>query len=248
MITRALAGAAAATVLLAAPAAAYPVKGVPELTHNDLYKVGKLPKVACKLEKGTTKASTVRYLTKLVDCFNKAWKPAVPDYQPVEVEIKDRYESHCHTGVKISGSFAAICGTQIEIQLGADWIKAKNDLPIVIQVADAFAGVVQGQTGIGEAYWGMPNDADEKQLEEQSRRFSMQQDCLAGVGVKALGRTAKNWKPLLRAETPQPVDEYYRKWFPTKPTANELYWFTRGYKTGDPGACNTWKAPEAKVA
>ena len=29
---------------------------------------------------------------------------------------------------------------------------------------------------------------------------------------------------------------------------NLVYWLDRGFKSGDPGSCNTWKAPSARVA
>ncbi|GIH78466.1 hypothetical protein Plo01_48950 [Planobispora longispora] len=241
---------AAATLgvaLLAAPAAAYPVKGVPELTHNPLYKKGKLPKISCKLSKGTTEASTEKYLRKLVGCLNDAWKPIVDDYQPVSVDIKRKQDDRCTGGTEMVNSYAVVCGTFIRVQLGADWIKAKDDLPVFLQVTAAFGGVVQGQTGIGEAWWALGTDIEEEE-KELNRRFDLQQYCLSGAAVKSLGRTARNWKPLLHAEDPEPKDKGFSKFFTHKPTANEVSWFTRGYKAGGPGACNTWTASSAKVA
>ncbi|GIH93366.1 hypothetical protein ACFFMN_00870 [Planobispora siamensis] len=66
----------------------------------------------------------------------------------------------------------------------------------------------------------------------------------ATAGAITLGRSAKDWKPLLDAETPP---EYDRFDWDGKP-ANRLYWFEKGYASGSPGACNTWTAASAKVA
>ncbi|GAA3442489.1 hypothetical protein Pve01_21010 [Planomonospora venezuelensis] len=233
--------------LFAAPAAAYPIQGAPELTHNPLYKKGKLPKISCKLSKGTTEASTRKYLTKLVGCLNDAWKPIVDDYRPVSVDIKRKQDPMCTSGTEMVNSYAIACLTSITVQLGDDWIKAKDDLPIFLQVTEAFGGVVQGQTGIGKAWWAL-STPDEKEYEEQYRRFTLQGYCLSGAAVKSLGRTARNWKPLLHAEDPETKDKGFSKHFTHKVTASEVAWFTRGYKAGGPGACNTWTASSAKVA
>ncbi|NUR89848.1 MAG: hypothetical protein HOY71_37700 [Nonomuraea sp.] len=250
MMIRVLAATAAGLMAFSGTAAAYPVEGVPELTHNALYKKGKLPKISCKLSKGTTKSSTTKYLNTLVGCLNDAWGPFIPDFKPVKTDIKPHHEGGpCRNGIEITGSYAMTCYTGLQIQLGADWIKAKDDLPILAQVSRAWSGVVVGQTGIGAAYWAMPNDADEKQLDEQERRFAMQELCLSGVTLKALGEKSKSWKTTLKAEEPTPKDKYWRDRFAKdKLSANDLYWFTQGYAKGTPGACNTWKAPESKVA
>jgi hypothetical protein len=232
--------------LLAGPAAADPVIGAPELTHNELYKKGRLAKIKCSLDKGTSKASTEKYVKNLVGCLNKAWGPLIPEYEDVDVKFLKNPKGTC-TGVEFKDSFIDLC-YDVDVRLANDWIKAKDDLAIQIQFAGAFAGVIQGQTGIGRAYSALPNDGDEKLLDEHRRRFGYQQDCLAGATMKALGRTAKNWKPLLRAEAPNPVDEGYRKHWHSKVTKNELHWFTQGYQAGSPKACNTWKAAESTVS
>ncbi|MFI7424857.1 hypothetical protein [Nonomuraea sp. NPDC049684] len=54
MMIRVLAATAAGLMAFSGTAAAYPVQGAPELTHNPLYKKG-------KLAKGTTKSSTTTY-------------------------------------------------------------------------------------------------------------------------------------------------------------------------------------------
>ncbi|MFG1704142.1 hypothetical protein ACFLIM_13215 [Nonomuraea sp. M3C6] len=243
MIIRLVAETAAGLALLSGTAAhAEPVKGAPELTHNELYQAAKLPKVACKLNKGTSSASTRKYITKLVGCLNTAWKPAIKDFVPVKVTFKESGDKQsCSTGLDVSGSFSEICATTIRVRLTNDWIKAKNDLTVFTSIVRTWSGVVTGQTGIGEAWWALENGASESVMNEQNRRFYLQTDCFGGVSAKALGRVVKDWKPVIK------IPDFWKNRFQGK-TANRLYWFEKGYKAGKPGACNTWTAGSSKVA
>ncbi|MFI7130927.1 hypothetical protein ACIBQ1_34925 [Nonomuraea sp. NPDC050153] len=242
MITRLLAGTAVGLAIFSGTALAAPVKGAPELTHNDLYKAAGLRTAACKLDKGTSAASTRKYITKLVGCLNTAWKPAIKDFTPVKVEFKaaDDKES-CSTGMDVSGSFSEICTTTIRVRVADDWIKAKNDLAVFTAITRTWGGVVTGQTGIGKAWWGLENDADEAIMNEQNRRYYLQIDCFVGVSAKAVGRAVKDWKPVAK------VPVFWKNRYQGK-TANRLYWLAKGYKSGKPGACNTWTASSSKVA
>ncbi|MCF6471813.1 hypothetical protein FAF44_25965 [Nonomuraea sp. MG754425] len=242
MIIRLSVGTAMGLALLAAPALAEPVKGAPELTHNALYKAAKLPKVACKLDKGTSSASTRKYITRLVGCLNTAWKPAVKGFVPVKVAFKaaDDQES-CSTGMDVSGSFAEICATQIRVRVADDWIRAKSDLAVFTSITRTWGSVVTGQSGIGQAWWALENGASEPVMNEQNRRYYLQIDCFLGVSAKAVGRQVKDWKPVAK------VPEFWKNRFQGK-TGNRLYWLDKGYQAGKPGACNTWTASSSKVA
>jgi predicted metalloprotease len=234
-------------LLFAGVPAAYAgtVHGAPELTNNALYKQGKLPKVSCKVTKGRTKASTKKYVTKVIDCLNSAWRKTIDDFEPATLDIDySRPGMYCLTGEKISESFATPCLRGVLVHLDSDWIKAKSDSAILVEITRAYAGFIQGQTGIAKAFWAMPNNGDGDLLDEQTHRFYLQADCLGAVSMKSLGRSAKKWKPLLDAETPKDLKRFHWNGKP----ANRLYWFERGYEQGRPGACNTWKAPSGKVA
>jgi hypothetical protein len=242
MIIRILAGTAAGLALFAGVAHAGPVKGAPELTHNALYKAAKLPKVSCKLSKGTSKASATKYVTKLVGCLNSAWKPAIADFQPVTVAFKEADDKRsCSTGMDVSASFSEICGTTISVRLADDWIKAKDDLKVFTSITRTWGGVVTGQSGIGRAWWALENDATESAMNEQNRRYYLQLDCFTGVSAKSLGRVVKDWKPVIK------VKEFWPNRFHAKP-ANRLSWIEKGYGSGRPGSCNTWTASSARVA
>ncbi|MGI5288799.1 hypothetical protein ACQEVF_36380 [Nonomuraea polychroma] len=243
MINRLLAGAAAGVVLVSGTAAhAEPIKGAPELTHNEIYKAAKLPKVACKLDKGTSSASTRKYITKLIGCLNTAWKPAIKEFEPVEVKFKAASDKRsCSTGMDVSGSLSEICATTVSVRLANDWIKAKNDLEVFTSIVRTWSAVVTGQTAIGEAWWALENGADESIMNEHNRRYYLQIDCFAGVSAKSVGRVVKDWKPVID------VEDFWKNRFHGK-TTNRLSWSKKGYESGRPGACNTWTAASSKVA
>ncbi|WP_144070177.1 hypothetical protein [Nonomuraea indica] len=243
MIIRLMGMAAAGLVLLSGTAHAYPVKDVPELTHNELYTKGALPKVTCKPAKGTSADSTRTYVEKLVGCLNTGWKSRIKDFQPVKVEFKDVQQS-CSTGMDIAGSFAEICDTVIEVRVAADWIRAKDDMKVFAAVTRAWSGVVQGQTGIGEAWWELSEKTYGAEMWEQTHRFYLQKDCLAGVSAKSLGRRVGDFRAFVAGMEPREYSGF--KWN-GKP-ANRLHWIKQGYESGNPGTCNTWTASSAKVA
>ncbi|MEV2272325.1 hypothetical protein [Nonomuraea africana] len=218
MMIRALATAAAGLVLFSGTAAAYPIQGAPELTNNDLYRAGKLTKTSCTPNKGTTRAATEKYIRTLVGCLDKAW-----GRDAIKVEI--HYEPD---GKKKYKSWPFVSFDGIYVGLADDWIKARNELPVFHGMAAVYGETVLVETGIARAATTLDYHGDEKELEEQERRYAYQKTCLAGAAAKALGRPVKSWKSLLKG--------------------NERHWFEQGFKAGGPSACNTWKAPEAKVA
>jgi hypothetical protein len=245
MIFRVCAVAAAGLMLVSGTAHAYPVKGAAELTHNELYKKGKLPKTTCKLVKGTTRASTTKYVTDLVACMSKTWKSSIPNFQPVQVGFADRDEKYtCNGRREVKGSFAQQCLHFIRVRLAADWIKAKDDSEVFAAVTDAWSGIVQVQTGIGEAWQALPNGGEQPEIDEQLRRLQLQTDCLTAASYKSLGLTVKNWKSVFEDTDPPEFDKLKGE----GKLANRLSWSKKGYQAGGPSVCNTWKAPSSKVA
>jgi predicted metalloprotease len=246
VIIRLLAGVATGTILLSGVAYAEPVSGVPELTNNALYKAAKLRDVGCDLTKGTSGAATKKYITRLVGCLNKAWKPAIKDFRPVNVVFKEADDTRsCSTGLDVSGSFSEICATEIRVRVANDWIKTKNDMKVFTSIVRTWSKVVTGESGIGQAWWAMQNDATEAQMNQQNRRYYLQLDCFMGVSEKSLGRKVKDWKPTIG------IKDFWESHLKNKNNgkpANRIYWLQQGYKAGKPGACNTWKATDSKVA
>ncbi|MFD9950668.1 hypothetical protein ACFWYW_56195 [Nonomuraea sp. NPDC059023] len=245
MILRPLSGAAVGMLLFSGVAYAGPVTGAPELTRNEIYKA-KVASVGCKLAKGSSASSTKKYVTDLVGCLNKAWKPAIKDFQQVKVTFKEADDKRsCSTGLDVDVSFSEICETEIHVRLAKDWIKAKSDAEVFTSIAKTWSGVVTGQTGIGQAWVAMQNDASDAEMNQQNRRYYLQLDCFMGVSAKALRRVVKDWKPTAKSKL---FWENFLKNKYSGKTSNRLYWLEQGYKTGKPAACNTWKASESKVA
>ncbi|MFI6817266.1 hypothetical protein ACIBG7_33050 [Nonomuraea sp. NPDC050328] len=232
-------------MLFPGAAHAEPITGAPELTHNDLYKA-KPAGVRCALTKGTSASSTKKYITDLVGCLNKAWKPAIKDFRQVQVTFKEADDKQsCSTGLDIDASFSEICQTELHVRLAGDWIKAKSDVAVFTSITRTWSGVVAGQTGIGQAWWALQNSADEAEMNQQNRRYYLQLDCFMGVSAKALRRVVKDWRPTAKGKL---FWESFLKNKYSGTSTNRLYWLEQGYKSGKPGSCNTWKAPDPKVA
>nr|WP_152992361.1 hypothetical protein [Nonomuraea pusilla] len=219
MMIRLLSGVAAAMVAFSGTAAAYPVEGAPELTDNDLYKAAELAGTACPAKKGTSRASTEKYLRALAACLGKAWRQ-----EPVQVEI--HYDPGTRKKAHKSWPFPVPGG--LYVALADDWVKAKSDAAVFYGMAAAYGEYMQIQAGITKAARSLDHHGDDKELDEQERRYSYQRACLAGAAAEALGRTPRTGAPSLKG--------------------NALHWFTQGFKAGGPGGCNTWKAPSSKVS
>ncbi|WP_157556128.1 hypothetical protein [Herbidospora yilanensis] len=219
-----------------------PIKGEPTLTANPIYKKAALPKVSCKAVKGTTKSSTEKYIQKVVSCLNTAWKGAIDDFQPVKVIFKKDAGS-CSGSSGVKGSYAEICYTSIQVRLADDWIKARSDEKVFAALIRTWNGVVQGMTGIAEAYWALPNDRTGEDVAEQTHRYFLQGDCLAGISARSLGRKITDFSKVIAVMEPK---ELARLKHNGKP-ANRVFWMKKGYQSGKPGACNTWTASASKV-
>ncbi|MER6951033.1 hypothetical protein ABT294_44170 [Nonomuraea sp. NPDC000554] len=215
MITRLLAGAALGLTVLSGTAAADPITGKPLLTDNALYKAGKLPKVACAAKKGKGRAATEKYIGIVHACLKKVWG------------VKDMRLALHYSPIQKHLPTMTVYGFEgISVALGDDWIKAGDDHRVFHEMASVYGHYILIRAGISTAHEKLDFGGDLKVHEQHERRYTYQQDCLAGAAAWALGRPARN--PALKG--------------------NELYWFEQGYKAGGPQACNTWTASDAKVA
>ncbi|MFI6920695.1 hypothetical protein ACIBIZ_12150 [Nonomuraea spiralis] len=121
-------------------------------------------------------------------------------------------------------TFAGVALGGIMVFLQQDWIDAEPEYEYVIfnVLARTHGEVIMVRAGIQKTFFDMDHRADQKELD---RRYSLQTVCLGGASNKALGRPLK-----------------------TSLKGNERRWFTRGYKAGGPGACNTWTVPSSRVS
>ncbi|MFI6324503.1 hypothetical protein ACIBG8_43745 [Nonomuraea sp. NPDC050556] len=240
-------GACALFTPTAAGATAEPLS---ELTHNPLYKAGKVTASCAKgLTKGTTRASTTKYLKGLVGCMNTAWAPrfkaAGLPFREVNADLGDRNSCGESREVKSTESSAMACGDSVQILLKSDWIKAADDRAILPAVTYAYSKHLGGMAGIEEAAFALPNDVMEDN--EQNHRRFLQWDCFGGVFMKVVWTTQKRpaseWKALVNGVKKSEMSKL--GWY-GKP-ASRAYWLNAGFATANSASCNTWKAPKSKV-
>lgn len=246
----ATAAAVGACALLTPATAGATADPLAELTHNPLYTAGKVTASCAKgLTKGTTRASSTKYLKGLVGCMNTAWAPrfkaAGLPFREVYADLGDRNSCGESREIKSTESTAMTCGGSVQIQLKSDWIKAADDRAILPAVAWAYSKYLGGLAGIEEAAFALPNDVMEN--DEQNHRRFLQWDCLGGVFMKGLWtaqkRPSSQWKALVNGVKKSEMSKL--GWY-GKP-ASRAYWLNSGFATANPASCNTWKAPKSKV-
>ncbi|NUT39732.1 MAG: hypothetical protein HOV86_07040 [Thermoactinospora sp.] len=230
--------------LVLTPAAADPLA---PLKQSPLYKVGKLSAPCAKKlpKKGTSRASTEKYVTALVACLNDAWQPKIeknsfPDADLVWDEVSVKFTDDALVGEgKSKDSMAVYYFRQLSVQLENDWIKAKTDHALLREVTLAYSRHPVVLSGLAEHYDRLPD--------YEIPRFVMTTGCLGATFLKSVWttqkRTAKEWKTLVAGVA---TDELGKTgWLGKK--KNREYWLNAGFKTGDPRSCNTWRAPDSRV-
>jgi predicted metalloprotease len=238
-----------------AETAAYPVKN-PELTANALYDSGPLPTTTCaepRVKKNDRKLARA-YIDAVIDCLETTWGQHLTNaglpYEPVKVRHVSRIPRN-YCGFKPSkdeDSSSWYCernGT-LFFQLGKSWLDDPHDLWLFETAASMYGFHVQQLVGIFPAYDALKYG---KRAEgyEQDRRQNLQTECLAGVFVKSVwpmeNRDSSDWNYVLSFFTDGERGE--------KPVygkgATVRAWIKRGFATGDPASCNTWKAPSSQV-
>ncbi|MGI5157441.1 neutral zinc metallopeptidase [Microbispora sp. CA-102843] len=248
MIT--LATATAVALVPAASAAARPVKDK-ALTENALYEAGALPTTACpeKPIKKLDPKSARSYLNGVLACLNRTWarelKAAGLKWsKPKVVYATKAPVRFCGAKWKDWGSFYCEASRTMEIVLDKDLLEEPDDLFLFNLMAELYGEHVQSLVGITRAWEKQPYQ-NKGELAEQNRRYNLQNSCFSGAFIasvwKSLHRGREDWDDLLF---------YIRDWAGKNTGSRKsiTYWAGQGFATGDPGACNTWTAPSAKVA
>ncbi|MEU7936761.1 hypothetical protein [Microbispora bryophytorum] len=250
----ALAGTLALGLVPAAPgtAAARPIKSR-TLTDNRLYGAGALPVTGCR-ERPVKKAdarSAKGYLNEVLNCLTRSWGAELHRAGLKQSRVKLTYATEVpakYCGAKWrkddwDGYYCDASHT-ILIVLSKDLLEDPGDLYLFNLLATQYAEHVQNVTGIYRAgmHLGYRNKAE---LAEQLRRYNLQGYCFAGASLrsvwKSFRRDREDWDDLL----------YFLRGWAGKYGGNRksvTYWANEGFRSGDPGACNTWTAPSSKVA
>ncbi|WP_160150374.1 neutral zinc metallopeptidase [Nonomuraea solani] len=240
----------------AAHASAYPVKN-PVLTKNALYESGRLPLTTCdELPVEPQNQSQARtYITEVLRCLENAWGPHLKKaglpYEPVKVRyVKRMPKNYCgDTEVSLADSQAWYCDwdRMLTFQLGSSWLTDPSDLNLFSLASSMYGYHVQKLVGIYDAGEDLRAGSKAEHY-EQSRRHHLQMECLGGVFMQSVwpikGRTKAEWDKLVAlsyGDWPGQTPEWGK-------TATVQRWMRAGFKTGDPGSCNTWAAPSSKVA
>ncbi|MDA0636827.1 neutral zinc metallopeptidase [Nonomuraea sp. MCN248] len=239
----------------AAGAAVDPIES-PELTANDLYKTGPLPRTKCaeKRVRSGDKKQARAYINGIIACLDRTWgahlSRAGLAFDKVRVKHVNRVpKKYCDFDYSKNPSQMLYCdSTQtIMVQLGKDWLEGPDDLWLFHHTAAMYGYHVQNVVGIADAHEDEPYDR-RSELLEQARRSSLQADCLSGAFLKSVwplkGRSSRDFRELLSLIEGDARGE--ERWYGK--TANMRAWIKRGFASGDPRSCNTWAASSSRVA
>ncbi|WP_214415343.1 hypothetical protein [Sphaerisporangium fuscum] len=253
-----LAGSVAVGILPAVPAsaaatsaAAYPVKSA-ALTDNPLYSAGPLPVGKCpekpvkKLNAGSAKS----YLNSVLTCLDDTWsahleKAGVKWSKPRVTYVTKAPAKFCQVKWdKDWDAYYCDASRTIQILLSKRLLEEPEDLFLFNLLATYYGEHVQNMAGVFSAWQDMTY-RNKSELAEQDRRYSLQNVCFSGAFIgsvwKSLHRSKDEWDDLL----------YFVRGWESKHDGTRkslTYWINQGFKSADPGSCNTWSAPSSKVA
>ncbi|GGO11188.1 neutral zinc metallopeptidase [Microbispora bryophytorum] len=231
-------------------AAAHPIKSR-TLTDNRLYGAGALPATDCRerpVKKKDTRSAKA-YLNEVLTCLTRSWGAELHQAGLKQSRMKLTYATKAPAkfcGIKWGDWDAYYCDAShtVLIVLRKDLLEEPGDLYLFNLLATKYGEHVQNVAGIFRA-WADVHYRSNAELAEQTRRYSLQSYCFAGASLrsfwKSFRRDQEDWDDLL----------YYLRGWAGKYDGNRksiTYWANEGFKSGDPGACNTWTAPSSKVA
>jgi predicted metalloprotease len=248
------------------PTVTVTVKPVPDgvrVKQNKIYAVGRLPSVNCvePAIKPTSQSAILRYYRALLPCLNKAWAPLVrkagyPFRAPKLTMLTKLTSSTCSGDT----NRAYYCGDDESINM--DW---QSDLKLYKQ--DALAGRtwmmdtlaheyghhVQYLTNISISSQSREGWAKTQAAKlEENRRLELQATCFGaaflGANKKSLGFTGAKLS-MWEYQIQHSGDEYDPKKLRDHGSRkNQWLWSGPAFRSANPGSCNTYAAPAAKVS
>ncbi|MDP9848634.1 hypothetical protein [Streptosporangium lutulentum] len=239
-----------------ADALAYPIRDSPVLTDNSLYDSGKIKTSACSNGALSTDSSAdaKRTLTALWRCMNASWsahfKRAELPFTSVKLVVYTKPTRFCGRNLK-KGLYSYYCPATKTAAILADkeYYLATRVIYHFQFTAGLYSQHLQHITGITAGFSEAPYNG-ESELLEQNRRWSLQSGCLGAVFLKSVWKTAgqgsEGWPALM--ELMKMNGDYGSKPRYYGKGKNIASWLDRGFKSGDPGSCNTWKASSAQIA
>lgn len=205
-------------------------------------------------------ASMAAFMGALTDCLDAAWQASVGSgfTRPDRVFWDSPGRSPCGD-FPASGASAFYCPTNQGMYIGtADVVRASGYAPVSFYtiygrvLAHEYAHHVQNQAGILTLAWNLRARATQARAMELTRRAELQAQCLAGVYFHTVRLAppvdAYQWESALedsraRGEDAKPEQERSHG-----SGDNYAGWLDRGFTTGTPASCDTWKAASSEIS
>ncbi|TDD58891.1 hypothetical protein E1263_17055 [Kribbella antibiotica] len=235
------------------------------LGKNPIYAAGKLAAFSCKepAYRPTSKENVFSYYEAMIKCLDSAWKPVVTKAgfefnSPRLIVFDEGVETACGFQKKVASYCADEQGGSVtmpyEDLVETDYAndKAGSRVRMANSIAFVYGIHVQSLTGILESSINLHDQAKNKAGElEQDRRQALQAGCFAAAFMSAVkasfplqGELQRRWISLMNNTGDENTKEKVRDHGSVKSNA---LWMGQGWKNLDPGTCNTFGAPAAKV-
>lgn len=241
------------------PVAAPSPRGDSFLVANGLYTAGKMRAVKCTLPVlvAANAAAILGYARTLVDCLNRAWGSLVPHadviFLPAQLVTFGAGVCNPEEDVTGRGAFYDLHST-----ICLDWhtygaVPQAGWRTVQLQhtVAHEYGHHLQMLTGIIASYQIGTLRVASGDL-ERNRRMELQASCFAAVFIgahkSALSVTGSRLRQF-EAFVSLAGDENAPKLPPDHGSRkSHAYWSFQGFRSKDPGSCNTFTAPAQRVA
>ncbi|MGJ6966402.1 hypothetical protein ACSDR0_31275 [Streptosporangium sp. G11] len=242
-----------------AEALASPVRDLPVLTDNALYRSGKIKSSKCPDGALSTQsfADARRTIVGLWGCLNASWsahaKRAKLPFAPAKLVVLSKPKQFC--GKKWQKNInARYCFTTrtMAILVDEDYYLRTRVIYHFQYIAGLYGRHLQSLTGIANGHGALSYKSETERL-EQARRGTLQADCLGGVFLgsvwKSAGHDSEGWPALLELVKGNADYNYdHKKDRRFARGKNIVHWLDRGFRSGDPGSCRTWTAPSSRVS
>ena len=233
--------------------------------QNPFYSAGKLPAVKCQepAYRPTSKEDVRSYYQALIACMDTAWKPIVTkagfEFRSPRLIIFDEGQE---TACGVQKEVSSYCQDDQGGSVTMPWQDLMDDYPkdkaqARVQMAKSLGFVygahLQNLAGIFDASSNLRDTAANKagQL-EQDRRAALQASCLSGVFFGAVrssfplrGELLRQWNVLVQHSGDEQSKDKVRDHGSAK---SVVLWTNQGFASTNPGTCNTFVAPPAKVS
>jgi predicted metalloprotease len=231
------------------------------VSRNRIYSTGVMPGTGCKESRArpsNTAGATANY-GQLKACLARAWTAQVRRSgatfrQPTVLTFTGTVQSPCGGTMSDTGPpFYCSVNETIYMNLREDignynrYDKVWARMWMLHQFGHEYGHHIQHLTGILRAKNNLRYEADTRAEElEMTRRVELQASCFSDVFIGAnrrtypiSGRSLSQWRFLIVNVTDNNNDH--------GDAPNHQYWALRGYNSRNPGACNTFTVPSARV-